>query len=92
VKNLVWSKTFVRTFKYVVNKNPEFRFQLEEILEQIVEDPFQQSLGSHKLKDDLLGRWSCSINYNTRILFKFVVNPELGEEEILLLTLDYREI
>ncbi|MEH1920462.1 type II toxin-antitoxin system RelE/ParE family toxin [Nostoc sp.] len=89
MKNLVWSPTFVRAFKRVVKKNPELRSQIEQVLQQIAEDPFQLSLRSHKLKGDSLGRYSCScsIDYRNRILFKFVTNPESGEEEILLLTL-----
>ena len=87
MKNLVWSPTFVRAFKRLFKKNPELRFQIEQVLEQIAEDPFQLSLHSHKLKGDSSGRYSCSIDYRNRILFKFVTNPESGEEEILLLTL-----
>lgn len=59
----------------------------EQVLQQIAEDPFQLSLRSHKLKGDSSGKYSCSIDYRNRILFKFVINPESGEEEILLLTL-----
>ncbi|MDZ8052079.1 MAG: type II toxin-antitoxin system YafQ family toxin [Aulosira sp. ZfuVER01] len=91
MNNLVWSSAFIRTFKRLVKKNPELRFQVEEVLQQMLEDPFQPTLGSHQLKDDFYGQWSCSINYSTRILFKFVANPDLDEEEILLLTLDYYE-
>ncbi|RCJ37199.1 plasmid stabilization protein [Nostoc punctiforme NIES-2108] len=87
MKILVWSPTFIRAFKRLVKKNPELRSQIEQILQQIAEDPFQLSLRSHKLKGDLSGRYSCSIDYQNRILFKFVTNPESGEEEILLLTL-----
>ncbi|QFS43660.1 type II toxin-antitoxin system mRNA interferase toxin [Nostoc sphaeroides CCNUC1] len=84
---MVWSPTFVRAFKRLVKKNPELRSQIEQVLEQIAENPFQLSLRSHKLKGDSLGRYSCSIDYRNRILFKIVTNPESGEEEILLLTL-----
>ena len=87
MNNLVWSPTFVRAFKRLVKKNPELRSQIEQILQQIAEDPFQLSLRSHKLKGDSSGRYSCSIDYRNRILFKFVTNPESREEEILLLTL-----
>lgn len=87
MKNLVWSPTFVRAFKRVVKKNPELRSQIEQVLQQIAEDPFQLSLCSHKLKDDSSGRYSCSIDYRNRILFQFVTNTESGEEEVLLLTL-----
>ncbi|WP_298915253.1 type II toxin-antitoxin system YoeB family toxin [uncultured Nostoc sp.] len=87
MNNLVWSPTFVRAFKRLVKKNPELRSQIEQILQQIAEDPYQLSLRSHKLKGDSSGRYSCSIDYRNRILFKFVTNPESREEEILLLTL-----
>ncbi|MEH2089213.1 type II toxin-antitoxin system RelE/ParE family toxin [Nostoc sp.] len=87
MKNLVWSPTFIRAFKRLVKKNPELRSQIEQVLQQIAEDPFQLSLRSHKLKGDSSGRYSCSIDYRNRILFKFVTNTESGEEEILLLTL-----
>ncbi|MBW4559265.1 MAG: type II toxin-antitoxin system mRNA interferase toxin, RelE/StbE family [Trichormus sp. ATA11-4-KO1] len=87
MKNLVWSPTFVRAFKHLVKKNPELRSSIEQVLQQIAEDPLQPILRSHKLKGDLSGVWSCSINYSHRILFKFVKNPDSEEEEIFLLTL-----
>lgn len=87
MKNLVWSPTFVRAFKRLVKKNPELRPQIEQILEQIATDPFLPSLRSHKLKGELSGIWSSSIDYSNRILFKFVPNPDSREEEIFLLTL-----
>ena len=42
---------------------------------------------SHKLKGDLAGTWACSVDYEIRILYEFVENPDTGEREILLLTL-----
>jgi mRNA-degrading endonuclease YafQ of YafQ-DinJ toxin-antitoxin module len=53
----------------------------------VVRDPFHPSLHSHKLKGELAGAWACSVDYENRILFEFVQNPESGEEEILLLTM-----
>jgi addiction module RelE/StbE family toxin len=87
MKNLVWSPTFIRAFKRLVRKNPELRTQIEQVLQQLAEDPFHPSLRSHKLKGDLSGIWSCSIDYSNRILFKFVNNSGSGESEIFLLTL-----
>lgn len=51
------------------------------------EDPFHPTLQSHKLKGKLAGTWACTLDYNNRIIFEFVQNPESGEEEILLLTM-----
>ncbi|MBF2009570.1 MAG: type II toxin-antitoxin system mRNA interferase toxin, RelE/StbE family [Chlorogloeopsis fritschii C42_A2020_084] len=71
----------------MTKKNPQLRFQIEKALQLLVEDPFDSSLCTHKLKGDLERVWSCSIDYDHRILFEFVENPDSGEEEILLLTL-----
>jgi addiction module RelE/StbE family toxin len=84
---LVWSSAFVRAFKRLIRQNPRLRPQIEQILQQLAEEPFHPSLHTHKLKGDLSGRWSCSIDYSNRIVFKFVNNPDTDEEEILLLTL-----
>jgi len=44
-------------------------------------------LHSHKLKGELAGAWACTVDYDNRILFEFVENPQPGDEEILLLTM-----
>jgi addiction module RelE/StbE family toxin len=87
VKNLVWSAGFVRKFKRLVKKNPQLKIQIERTLELLTENPFNSSLRTHKLKGDLDGVWSCSVDYDNRILFEFVINSDLGEEEIFLLAL-----
>jgi mRNA-degrading endonuclease YafQ of YafQ-DinJ toxin-antitoxin module len=56
-------------------------------LQQLTDDPFHSSLHTYKLKGDLEGRWSCSIDYSQRIVFRFVENPDLKTEEILLLAI-----
>jgi addiction module RelE/StbE family toxin len=87
VKNLVWSAGFVRKFKRLVKKNAQLRIQIEKTLELLTENPFNSSLRTHKLKGDLDGVWSCSVDYDNRILFEFLVNQDSGDEEIFLLTL-----
>ncbi|MDY6898997.1 MAG: type II toxin-antitoxin system mRNA interferase toxin, RelE/StbE family [Cyanobacteriota bacterium] len=87
MKNLVWSAKFVRKFKRLTKKNTQLRIQIEKTLELLIEDPFDSSLRTHKLKGDLDGVWSCSVDYDNRILFEFVIDTESGEEEIFLLTL-----
>lgn len=56
-------------------------------LQWLAEDPFHPTLHSHKLKGKLAGAWACTVDYDNRLLFEFVLNPESGEEEILLLTM-----
>lgn len=87
MKNLVWSAGFLRRFKRLTKKNPQLRSQIEKVLQLLAEDPFDSSLHTHRLKGYLDGVWSCSIDYNNRILFELFENLDSGEEEILLLTL-----
>ncbi len=87
VRTLVWSSAFVRAFERAVRRQPGLQAKVERTLQQLVRDPFHPSLHSHKLKGELAGAWACSVDYENRILFEFVQNPESGEEEILLLTM-----
>jgi addiction module RelE/StbE family toxin len=84
---LTWSSAFSRAFKRLIRQNPQLRPQIENTLKQLVQDPFHSSLRTHKLRGDLSGRWSCSIDYSNRIVFKFVKNLSSGGEEIFLLAL-----
>ena len=87
MKNLAWSPQFLRAFKRLVRQNPQIRSSIELTLNQLATDSFHPTLRTHKLKGELAGIWSCSIDYSYRILFKFVTNPDSNAEEIYLLTL-----
>ena len=71
--------------KKLLRKNPQLRPLIEATLELLSEDCFNSSLQTHKLTGDLSGMWSCSIDYDYRILFEFPIDPEDEEEAILLL-------
>jgi mRNA-degrading endonuclease YafQ of YafQ-DinJ toxin-antitoxin module len=60
---------------------------IAKTLQQLTDDVYHPSLKTHKLKGDLNGVWSCSIDYNYRILFKFLPASDGNGEEIFLLTL-----
>ncbi len=82
-----WSSQSLRAFKRLVRKNPQLRILIEQTLRQLAENPFHPSLRTHKLKGDLADIWSCSIDYNYRIIFEFVLNPEDEKNAILLLNI-----
>jgi addiction module RelE/StbE family toxin len=86
VRILVWSASFKRAFKQLARQHPQLSTKAQRILQQLSEDPAHATLRTHKLKGKLAGSWACSVDYDTRIVFDFVTNPESGEEEILLLT------
>lgn len=87
MRQLLWSKSFTRVLRRALRRIPNIRARIERTLQQMSADVFQSSLSSHKFKGELEGVWSCSVDYDYRILFEIVKNPDTGEEEILLLTL-----
>jgi addiction module RelE/StbE family toxin len=85
--NLVWSPAFSRAVKRLLRQSPQMAKPIAKTLEQLSMDVYHPSLKTHKLKGDLDGTWSCSIDYSNRILFKFIPTLEDDGEEIFLLTL-----
>ncbi len=83
--NLVRSTAFVRAARRSVKRNPQFAPQLSLALKRLSEDAFHPLLRSHKLKGALQGKWAARVNYDLRIIFRFVEHE--GKEAILLLTL-----
>ena len=81
-----WTPKSLRSFKRLIRKNPNLIPLLEKTLKQLSENPFHPTLRTHKLKGELEEIWSCSINYQYRILFEFVRNTQ-EEDAILLLNL-----
>lgn len=86
-RTLTWSKAFVRAFKRVTKRQPQLQRNALSVLQLLAEDAFYPTLHTHKLKGNLAGVWACTVDYNYRILFEFVKNPESGDEEIFLLTM-----
>ena len=84
---LFWSKRFIRDFKRLIRQNPQIRSSIEKTLQLLAENYTEPSLRTHKLKGDLEGCWSCSIDYSNRIIFEFVNDPDNNELAINLLTL-----
>ena len=86
MRNLIWSKTFIKAFKRVVRKRPEQREEIEKALHLLVANPFAPQLVTHELKGKLSGTWACSAGYDLRIVFEFVKKTETtGDEENFLI-------
>ncbi len=84
---LFWSKRFIRDFKRLTRQNPQIYNYVQRTLKILAENYAEPSLRTHKLKGDLQGCWSCSIDYSNRIIFEFVNDPEDNSLAINLLTL-----
>ncbi len=78
---LIWTKTFSRTARRFLKKNPDLKMEFERTLQQLEKDPAHPKLRLHPLKGRLLGKHSVSLTYSHRIILTLVVS----DGEIVLL-------
>ncbi len=69
---LVWDEKFKRIYKKWSQKHPDLVEQFKDKMELFVTDPFHPSLKTHTLSGVLKGLWSSRINYEHRLVFKFI--------------------
>lgn len=84
---LAWTPKSLRKFKRLIRKNPQLKLPIENTLRRLTQDPFHFSLKTHKLQGNLADCWSCSIDYQYRIIFEFVGKPDDANDTILLLNI-----
>ena len=87
MKKLIYANAFRRSLKKNILQEPDLRSRIENALRLLSENPFNPSLHSHKLKGKLEPLWACTVDYDFRILFMFMPNPDTGEEAILLVSI-----
>lgn len=85
MRTLIWSGTFIRAFKKIIRRNPDFRKEIEAALRLLTEDPFNPMLETHKLKGRLSGVWASSAGYDLRIIFEFVKAGRGKNDDIFLI-------
>lgn len=76
--------SFVRKYKKLP---PDLQEDVKKSIELLKNNPTHPFLKSHRLKGRLENRWSCSINYKYRIIFRYE-----SETNILLLTVGDHDI
>ncbi|MCC5899007.1 MAG: type II toxin-antitoxin system mRNA interferase toxin, RelE/StbE family [Phormidium sp. GEM2.Bin31] len=69
---LLRSSAFIREARKNVKKYPQVAEKIGQTLELLCEDPFHPQLRTHKLKGELKESWACRVEYDLRIIFKFV--------------------
>ena len=84
---IAWTPKSLSSFKRLVRKNPQLRIAIAKTLKQLENDCYHPSLRTHKLTGNLADVWSCSIDYQYRILFEFIKDSKTEENAILLLNL-----
>lgn len=82
---LVWGSSFKRAYKKSIKGRHNLRDRLAKLLEILQNDPFHPTLNTHKLSGKLRGLWAFDVQYDCRVIFKFVENPDTKEKEALLI-------
>jgi addiction module RelE/StbE family toxin len=85
MRTLVLASSFKRAFKSLIRQDPEMENKIAQRLQLLVNDPFEPSLKTHKLKGKLSGAWACTVDYDCRIIFNFKKSSDSDVEEILLI-------
>ena len=70
--NLIWGSSFKRAYRRIVKAHPHLGDKISECLEVFVNDPFHPSLRTHKLRGKLRGLWAFVVEYDCRVVFRFL--------------------
>jgi len=84
LNHLVWNPGFKRSFKRSIRRRPDLQDKIEHVLKQLADDALHPSLHTHKLKGELAGSWACTVDFEYRIVFEFLRDPDTNEEIMLL--------
>ncbi|MFA4835724.1 MAG: type II toxin-antitoxin system mRNA interferase toxin, RelE/StbE family [Dehalococcoidia bacterium] len=74
---LVWGSSFKRAYKKMARANPAMKSRIGEALQVFVADPFASSLQTHKLSGKMRGLWAFTVEYDCRIVFRFLKGGEV---------------
>jgi len=75
-----WDQRFKKIYKKKVKNNDELKEKFWKAMELFSKNPFNPRLRTHKLTGKLDGLWALSVEYDCRVIFKF-----LNKDEILLI-------
>ena len=81
MNQLIWTPTFIRTARKLLNKTPSLKPEFQTVLEQLESDPLHPRLRLHALKGRLQGKHAVSVTYSHRIILLL----QLDQHEITLL-------
>ncbi len=85
MRKLISTPRFDRSLRKFTRRDSELQEKVRKTLEQMTEDVFGSSLGTHKLSGNLDGVYACSCGYDCRVLFSIDPDSETEAELIILL-------
>jgi len=89
VRHIYVTSGFRRAAKRAAKRDAALADQSLQTVAVLRSDMFDPALRSHRLRGDLTGCWSCSVNYSLRIVFEVGEPKEIAglyAETIVLLT------
>lgn len=72
VTKIVWDAGFKKSYQKRIRHNEDLKKKFWRNMRLFSKDPFRKSLRTHKLTGKLDGLWAFSIDYDTRVIFRFI--------------------
>ncbi len=69
---VAFSTAFKRSLTRAIKRNAARRKRFESALKLFIQAPFAESLKTHKLTGRLSGHYSFTVEYDLRVIFRFV--------------------
>jgi addiction module RelE/StbE family toxin len=84
MRALIFDESFRRGLKRRCKNRPQLQAKVLTTLSLLEIDPFSPTLKTHQLQGELKDLWSCSVEYDFRVVFYFQKFEDMEEEAIVL--------
>lgn len=74
---IIWDEGFKKTYRKKIKRNQDLKDKFWKAVKQFTQEPFTPSLKTHKLTGQLEGLWAFKIDYDCRIVFKFIDSKKI---------------
>ena len=74
---IIWDEGFKRKYKKIIKNNLNLKDKFWELTYLFEKEPFDNRLKTHKLTGKLKGLWAFRIDYDCRVVFKFINSNEV---------------
>lgn len=85
---IIWDDKFKKIYKKWNKKHQELLNSFKEKMQLFEDDPFHPFLKTHSLSGILTGLWALRINYEYRLIFKFI---DKDKKKVLLVDIGTHE-
>ena len=74
---IIWEQGFKRIYKKKIKNDDELKKKFWNAIELFSNEPLNPRLRTHKLTGRLEGLWAFSVDYDCRIIFRFIEKSEV---------------